>query len=142
MPEFIPIDHDPFAPQIDGRSRDLAVRTILGEAAREPDEGQQAVAAVILNRLNSGRYGKSIPDVVLAKNQFEPWNTSDGRSRMMAYSPESEPYQRAAAAFDAAFAGNDPTNGVYPFLFAQVSGATRQEAADLGAGRTARHRRA
>jgi hypothetical protein len=101
---------------MDPRSRDLAIRTILGEAAQEDDVGQNAVASVILNRLQSGRYGKSLPDVILARHQFEPWSTPAGRSRMMAYSPESQPYQRAAAAFDAAFAGNDPTNGATHFF--------------------------
>lgn len=101
---------------IDPRHRDFAIRTILGEAANEPDEGQAAVAAVILNRLNSGKWGKSIPEVVTARHQFEPWSTQQGRSRMFGYTPDSQPYQRASAALDAALGGNDPTKGATHFF--------------------------
>lgn len=88
----------------------------MGEAANEPDEGQTAVAAVILNRLNSGKWGKSIPEVVLARHQFEPWSTQQGRSRMFGYAQDSQPYQRASAAFDTAIGGNDPTQGATHFF--------------------------
>ena len=101
---------------IDPRSRDLVIRTVLGEAAQEPDEGMAAVAAVIRNRALSGRYGESIPEVVLARNQFEPWSTAAGRSRMSSYAPDSPAYQRAAAAVDSAFSGNDPTGGATHFF--------------------------
>ena len=107
---------------LDARSRDLLVRTVLGEAASEGDDGQAAVAAVIMNRLNSGKFGKSVPEVILARNQFEPWNTPQGRSRMYGYASDSEPYQRASAAVDHALAGNDPTRGATHF-FAPVAQA-------------------
>lgn len=101
---------------LDPHSRDLVIRTILGEAANEPDDGMAAVAAVIRNRALSGRYGDSIPGVVLARNQFEPWSTPQGRQRMLSYAPDSEPYKRAAAATDAVFqGGNDPTQGATHF---------------------------
>jgi hypothetical protein len=66
---------------LDERSRDLAIRTIWGEAAQEPEEGQAAVAAVIRNRMQAGRYGGSdVRSVVRHPNAFEPWNTP-GASR-------------------------------------------------------------
>lgn len=103
---------------LDPRSRELAVRTVLGEAASEPDEGMAGVAAVIRNRVDAGRYGgNDVARVVTARNQFEPWNTQEGRSRMFAYSPDSEPYKRAAAAVDRAFGEEryDPTGGMTHF---------------------------
>jgi hypothetical protein len=103
---------------VNPKHRDMVIRTVLGEAAGEPDEGQRAVAAVIQNRLNAGQWGGSIPEVVLAKNQFEPWNTQSGRSRMFGYGPTSEAYQRAAGNVDAILAGEapDPTGGATHFL--------------------------
>jgi len=100
------------------RDRELAIRTVLGEAADQPDEGQAAVAAVIRNRMQAGRYGgENIPGVVLARHQFEPWSTQAGRNRMYGYAPDSEPYQRAAAAVDRVFGeGYDPTGGSTHFF--------------------------
>jgi hypothetical protein len=105
-------------PSLDPRARDLAIRTVLGEAANEPDEGMAGVAAVIRNRVQAGRYGgEDIPRVVTARNQFEPWNTEDGRKRMFSYAPDSPAYQRAAAAVDRVFGeGFDPTNGATHFF--------------------------
>src|SRR5687767_3242386 len=99
--------------QLDPRSRDLIIRTVLGEAANEPDDGMQGVAAVIRNRVKAGRYGGDNPiGVIMAKGQFEPWMTQGGRSRMFSYVPDSPIYQRAAAAVDNVFTtGADPTNG-------------------------------
>src|SRR5437879_2047197 len=66
-------------PPLDDMSRELLTRTVIGEAEREPQEGKEGVAAVIRNRLASGRFGATPADVVLAKNQFEPWSTPEGR---------------------------------------------------------------
>src|SRR5262245_27626957 len=89
--------------------RELAFRTVLGEAADEPPEGQAAVAAVIRNRLQSGRFGDNLPRVVLSPNQFEPWNTQGGRSRMYGYGKDSDTYRRAEEAVNRAFdEGYDP----------------------------------
>jgi spore germination cell wall hydrolase CwlJ-like protein len=56
--------------QISAAERDLFIRTVFGEAGGEGPVGQQAVANVILNRLNSGRYGRTFTDVITAKAQF------------------------------------------------------------------------
>jgi hypothetical protein len=107
----------PAAPSLDPRSRELAIRTVLGEAANEPPDGQAGVAAVIRNRMQAGRYGGTdVPRVVTAPSQFEPWGTEAGRQRMFGYSPDSEPYKNAAAAVDRVFGeGYDPTNGATHF---------------------------
>lgn len=104
-----------------GDDRVRMAKTILGEAANEPTAGQNAVASVIRTRAVDGGYGGNTPSgVVLAKNQFEPWNTPDGQARMdRAY---ADPAQRAKAeaAIAAAYgeggrAPDDPTEGMTHF---------------------------
>jgi spore germination cell wall hydrolase CwlJ-like protein len=72
---------------------DLIARTMLGEAANQPLEGQEAVGHVIMNRLKSGRYGSSVPDVLFAPKQFTPWMTR--RDELMAIPTTSPRYQQA-----------------------------------------------
>jgi len=50
--------------------------TVYLEARSEPAAGQMAVAEVALRRRESGRWGNSICDVVLAKGQFAPTTTN------------------------------------------------------------------
>ena len=53
-------------------------KTIWGEARGEGARGMQAVANVIMNRVNRGGwYGASIKDVVLKPYQFSCWNATD-----------------------------------------------------------------
>src|SRR6266481_3950918 len=95
--------------EISPTDRDLAVRTMIGEASNQSDEGLSAVGHVILNR--SRNAGITPTDVVLAPGQFEPWGS---RSReLMSYSSQSEEYKRAAKVFDDAASGasDDPTGG-------------------------------
>lgn len=97
--------------------RDLVIRTLIGEAGREPIEGQAAVVGVIRNRMNEGRYGgRSAADVVLAPKQFEPWQTR--RSELLSYSPDSPAYKRAASIVDGVFSGQIPdySGGATHFL--------------------------
>src|SRR5258707_7254390 len=79
-----------------GEDRVRLAKTILGEAGNEPALGQNAVASVVRTRAVDGGYGGDTPTgVVLAQNQFEPWNTAEGPPRMdRAY---ADPTQRAAA---------------------------------------------
>ena len=45
-------------------------RVVYAEARGEAFEGQVAVAAVVLNRFESGRFGKTVKRVVFARHQF------------------------------------------------------------------------
>lgn len=98
----------------DAQARDMAIRTVYGE---DPGQSALAVANVIRNRaINGGFGGDTVPGVVLAKNQFEPWNNAAARARMQALDPNSPTYQRLGGIVDQAFAGgNDPTNGATMF---------------------------
>ena len=90
---------------------DLAARTLIGEAGQEPDLGKAGVAAVILNRLKSGKYGDSIANVVLAPKQFTTW--SDRPAELAAISPRSRAYQDAYNIVKGVAGGDipDPTSG-------------------------------
>ena len=114
------------SPAMAPKARDLAIRTIYGEAADEPDEGKAAVAAVIRNRVQSGRYGgKDVSGVVMAPNQFEPWSRPDARNRMMSLKPDSPDYQRIGQIVDGVFGGQtpDPTNGATHFFAPEAQAA-------------------
>ena len=103
-------------PNYDAEDRDYLIRTIVFEAADEPDEGKAAVAYVILNRKRSGRWGDNIKDVVTRPWQFEPWMTR--RREMEKFAQDDARYQSAARIADAVLTGEmpDPTAGATHFL--------------------------
>ena len=103
-------------PIFDAEERDYLIRTMVFEATGEPEAGLAAVAHVILNRREIGRWGDHVKDVVTAPWQFEPWMT---RSREMENLSIDDPrYRRAAEIADAVLAGEtaDPTDGATHFL--------------------------
>lgn len=50
-----------------------ALRTLVQECRGEPLIGQQAVAAVLVNRLKDGRWGNCLSSVCLWRGQFSGW---------------------------------------------------------------------
>lgn len=52
------------------RNMECLARAVYWEAKGEPLEGQLAVAEVILNRVERGRFGRDVCDVVTAPRQF------------------------------------------------------------------------
>jgi hypothetical protein len=104
------------AQNYNAEDRDYLIRTIVFEAATEPDEGKAAVAHVILNREKSGRWGESIKEVVTAPWQFEPWMTR--REEMKSLSRNDPSYSDAARVVDAVLSDEmpDPTSGATHFL--------------------------
>lgn len=70
---------------------------VHAEAGWEPYEGKLAVANVVLNRLNGGKYGNSISAVIYAKGQFSV--AASGRlATVMAEGPNSESIRAAKEA--------------------------------------------
>jgi hypothetical protein len=90
-------------------SRDLAIRTLLGEAGNEPPEGQLAVANVMKNRTLSGAWGDpysghGLADVIKAPKQFSLWNEGNAAGAFARSVSTSDPrYQRAGQIIDAVF---------------------------------------
>jgi len=102
--------------ELDGFT-DLEVfaKTIYGEARGEPYEGQQAIANVVMNRVNHGGWwGSDVREVCLKPYQFSCWNIGDpNRTTIMAVTEENAIYVGCIAiATDASNRHlNDDTNG-------------------------------
>lgn len=95
----------------------LLARLIHAEARGESFEGQVAVGAVILNRLDSPHFPKTIHDVVFQRNkrvyQFSP--VGDGSINL-------EPNEKAVQAALQAISGIDPSRGALFFYNPDISG--------------------
>ncbi|HOV80615.1 MAG TPA: cell wall hydrolase [Bacillota bacterium] len=94
----------------------LLARLIYAEARGECFEGQVAVGAVILNRLESPLFPKTVKDVIFQKSnrvyQFSP--VGDGSINL-------EPDEKAMKAAVLAAAGSDPTGGALFFYNPEIS---------------------
>jgi spore germination cell wall hydrolase CwlJ-like protein len=97
-----------------------AARTLCQEARGEPQDGQTAVAHVINNRLNSGKWGRSLSAVCLSRAQFSGWYSPRGNPPVndpnFAYAcglRDDDPMllHMAAIMKDVLTADTDPTNG-------------------------------
>ena len=110
---------------------DLAIRTIAAETGGDPDE-TKGIAAVIKNRLDSGRFGKSLGDVVLAKGQFEPWANPSSANYPMRFEPGNKRYDAAKDAWNAVLQGDDPTSGATHFWAPAAQKALGREAPSWG----------
>jgi len=87
-----------------------------GEARGESDRGQAAVMHVALNRLDAGRWGDTVEDVVFHDAQFSALNGSDKNLRKItreALTDGGREWQRSVRIAQAVFAGKikDPTGG-------------------------------
>lgn len=85
-----------------GTTLNTLARAINGEARGESLEGQIAVAAVILNRVQSNQFPNSIKEVILDPRQFTA--VDDGQYNL---TPNSSAYIAAKRALN----GEDPTEG-------------------------------
>lgn len=81
---------------------DMLAQVVYGEARGEIYDGQVAVAAVVLNRLEDDAFPDTLYGVVFQKNAFTC--VSDGQYYL---SPNRTAYEAALDAMQ----GNDPTNG-------------------------------
>lgn len=75
--------------------RQLLARLVWVEAQGECEEGQQAVAEVVLNRMASPNFGNTLTGIIYGEGQF----------RSAAYLEEAEPHQAQYEAIDAAIYG-------------------------------------
>ncbi|MBE5812892.1 MAG: spore cortex-lytic enzyme [Clostridiales bacterium] len=85
---------------------DLLARAISGEARGEPYEGQVAVGAVILNRVDNPNFPNTIAGVVYQKGAFD--SVADGQINMT-------PTSSARKAAQDAINGWDPSGGCIYF---------------------------
>lgn len=105
----------PSALNLSPHDRDIAIRTMLGEAGNQGPEGLAAVANVIRNRQQAG-FADSAAGVSLQKNQFEPWMHKG--SAAYTADPNSQEYKAAGAILDSVYGGQAPdnTNGATHFF--------------------------
>lgn len=85
----------------------LLARAISGEARGESYEGQVAVGAVILNRVNSSKFPNTLAGVIYQSGAFD--SVKDGQINM-------EPTSTALKAAQDALSGWDPTGGCIYFF--------------------------
>lgn len=83
---------------------------VYAESGSESYEGQLAVANVVLNRLQSGRWGSTVSDVIYAPSQFTAVNTN-AFSNAMANGPSGT----SLSAAQAAAAGTNNIGGFMSF---------------------------
>lgn len=114
---------------------DAVARTMLGEAANQGEQGMLAVGGVIANRAR--QRGKSASDVVLERNQFEPWGNAQTTQRLLGISDQSPEYQRAYSLAQRALGGEDVTGGASHFYApkAQAALGRAKPSWDNGTGR-------
>lgn len=93
--------------------KEILIKTVLGEAAGEGEQGMAAVAHVVVNRTEDKRWGGSISKVALEDKQFSAWNKGEGGNNPDKWQPGTEAWRRAESVVDAVLAGRhvDPTNG-------------------------------
>ncbi|MBO6149826.1 MAG: cell wall hydrolase [Clostridium sp.] len=89
----------------------LLAAIIEAEAGGEPYEGQIAVGAVVLNRVDSSRFPGSISGVIYQSGQFTP-ATNGSLAHALSHGPKSSCVK---AAKEALLDGVDPTGGALYF---------------------------
>ncbi len=95
---------------------DMMARTMWAENENASPQEYAAIANVMRNRLQSGnpQYGgNTMSQVLLAKNQFTPWNDPSAKNYPMKAAPRDPAYQSAYRIASDVMTGNadDPTNG-------------------------------
>jgi spore germination cell wall hydrolase CwlJ-like protein len=122
------VDAAPAAPAPD--PVDVLARTLWGEARGEGEAGMEAVAAVVLNRVEvsarlGGRHwwGHDVVSVCRCKAQFSCWNPGDpNRSKLLAADDRDASFRLAKSVAERAIAGqiHDPTCGATTYKVASL----------------------
>ena len=90
-----------FRRELMGDGVDVLARTIWGEARGERREGMEAVASVIINRVDWPHktplwWGSSVEEVCKKSSQFEVWNAGNQNlAKMQAVTKEDEQFKTA-----------------------------------------------
>ncbi|MEJ8546067.1 cell wall hydrolase [Brevibacillus borstelensis] len=93
--------------RISKRDMELLARLVYAEGRGEPYEGQVAIAAVVLNRVESPQFPNTVYEVIFARNAFSP--VKNGR-----LSPDTN--ETARRAVIDAVNGQDPSRGALYFF--------------------------
>ncbi len=89
-------------PQASGSDLQLLAKCIYAEARGEPYQGQVAVGAVILNRVENPDFPNTVAEVI-----YQPWAFTAVHDGQINFSPDSSAYSAAQDALN----GWDPTYG-------------------------------
>jgi spore germination cell wall hydrolase CwlJ-like protein len=119
-------------PAMSPQQRDLIIRTIAAESSGKTPEEGQGIAHVILNRITSGRYGRTPEKVLFAPKQFEPWADPRGSNYPMRHKPGTTKYEKAQDALEAAMGGDDITGGATLFWGPKAQAALGRPAPKWG----------
>ncbi len=111
------------ASKLSEKQLDVLVKTVLGEARGEGVGGMEAVAQVIRNRANSGKYPNDPMAVALQPYQFSTWNRGEGGNNPQQFKSGTQQYETARQAVERVFSGDsiDPTNGALFYHTPQVN---------------------
>lgn len=100
--QTLEIPEESKAPAISDEEMELLARAVYSEARGEPFQGQVAIAAVILNRVDNEDFPNTIKGVI-----FQPWAFTAVHDGQFWLTPDETAYE----AVEEALAGNDPTEG-------------------------------
>jgi spore germination cell wall hydrolase CwlJ-like protein len=69
----VPIEVEPtYAYNVTSEEREMLARLVYLEANAENLDCQKAIVSTVMNRLENGRWGDSVKDVIYAEKQFSP----------------------------------------------------------------------
>ena len=102
-----------YPPMILPADLEILARTVWGEARSESFEGKVAVAAVVLNRVESKhRSETTVAGAATEPYQFSCWNPNDPNSVILRQiTLDDEHFRESYIAALTAMNGEDPTNG-------------------------------
>lgn len=73
MPVEVKVEVEPtYAYNVTSEEREMLARLVYLEANVENLDCQKAIVSTVMNRLENGRWGDSVEDVIYAKSQFSP----------------------------------------------------------------------
>ena len=107
--------------EVESEKKYLLARLVYAEAGSESDEHQQAVASVVLNRMNSDKFPDSIDEVIYQRNPLQYACIEDGNIDKI---PDERAIKNAYYIWDNG--SILPDNVLYQAEFKQGSGLYKQ----------------